>query len=178
MVGVTSCDQFYGPQDTEKPRPNPGWIHHGVPASEARRWHLANRSRRHPTATRGTSLPSQTTGVAMGNEDIPKWSIWVKGSSAHANPDHMYTQSPFEALKITCARSWGSHVQTSEPTITCTHKWDHLRTQIQITCAHKYSATAITCTHHYSYTLIKRHYSYTLIKSHETFRVYRLLHLM
>ena len=52
----------------------------------------------------------------------------VKGSSAHANSDHMYTQSPFEALKITCARSWGSHVHTSEPTITCTHKWDHLRT--------------------------------------------------
>ena len=110
----------------------------------------------------------------------PRWfrPCGVKGSSAHANPNHMYTQSPFEALKITCARSWGSHVHTSEPTITCTHKWDHLRTQIQITCAHKYSATAITCTHHYSYTLIKRHYSYTLIKSHETFRVYRLLHLM
>ena len=87
----------------------------------------------------------------------------VKGSSAHANPDHMYTQSPFEALKITCARSWRSHVHTSEPTITCTHK---------------YFATAITCTHHYSYILIKKHYSYTLIKSHETFRVYWLLHLM
>jgi hypothetical protein len=53
---------------------------------------------------------------------------WVKGSSAHANSHHMYTQSPIEALKITCARSWGSHVHTSAPTITCTLKWDHLRT--------------------------------------------------
>ena len=34
----------------------------------------------------------------------------------------MYTQSPFEALKITCARSRGSHVHTSEPQ-------DHMYTQ-------------------------------------------------
>ena len=140
MVGVTSCDQFYGPQDTEKPRPNPGWIHHGVPASEARRWHLANRSRRHPTATRGTSLPSQTTGVAMGNEvmrifpsgvfgsrDHPRTQIQITcthrarlkplRSPAHAAEDHMYKpaspRSHVHTSEIICARRFRSRVHTS-----------------------------------------------------------------
>ena len=51
-------------------------------------------------------------------------------SSAHAADNHMYTQV--------------------SPTITCTRKWVHLRTQMTITCTRMYSATAITCTHHYS----------------------------
>ena len=40
--------------------------------------------------------------------------LWVKNSSAHANPTHMYTQSTFLSLLLRFARKSNSHVHTDE----------------------------------------------------------------
>ena len=112
----------------------------------------------------------------------------VKGSSAHANPDHMYTQRPFSSLTIICARSWQSHVHTSEP-------HDHMYTQVS-------SSAHADDDHMYTHVLCNRDHMYTTTlkfylivrrdttpleficcctcckKSHCPFRVYMLLHLM
>ena len=73
----------------------------------------------------------------------------VKGSSAHANPGHMYTQRPFSSLTVTCAR---------KTTVTCTHQRSHghMYTQARSSAHAKRrshvhtSDTTVTCTHHYS----------------------------
>ena len=51
-------------------------------------------------------------------------------SPAHASDGHMYTPA--------------------RPTVTCTHRCGHLRTQVTVTCTHMWSSPAVTCTHHYS----------------------------
>ena len=51
-------------------------------------------------------------------------------SPAHASDSHMYTPA--------------------RPTVTCTHRCGHLRTQVTVTCTHMWSSPAVTCTHHYS----------------------------
>ena len=73
----------------------------------------------------------------------------VKGSSAHANPGHMYTQRPFSSLTVTCAR---------KTTVTCTHQRSHghMYTQVRSSAhakrrSHVHTSDAtVTCTHHYS----------------------------
>ena len=73
----------------------------------------------------------------------------VKGSSAHANPGHMYTQRPFSGLTVTCAR---------KTTVTCTHQRSHghMYTQVRSSAhakrrSHVHTSDAtVTCTHHYS----------------------------
>ena len=73
----------------------------------------------------------------------------VKGSSAHANPGHMYTKRPFSSLTVTCAR---------KTTVTCTHQRSHghMYTQVRSSAhakrrSHVHTSDAtVTCTHHYS----------------------------
>ena len=71
----------------------------------------------------------------------------VKGSSAHANPGHMYTQRPFSSLTVTCARKWRSHVHNSE---THGHMYTQVRSSEHASDGHMYTHVIVTRGHMYT----------------------------
>ena len=82
----------------------------------------------------------------------PTWNygnpwLLVKGSSAHGNPGHMYTQRPFSSLTVTCARKWRSHVHTSE---THGHMYTQVRSSAHASDGHMYTHVIVTRGHMYT----------------------------